>query len=242
MLNAKHEVIAPQSALMLWDDLWPAGAHSAASGWAEQLRPGLSVLVDATGDEAAQWLAVLSGQALPGQGRVACAGLCSRADNAAYQAQVYRHNPRLPAYGYETLAQQWLQAVAQRWPTWSDAAWQQHCAGFALAAHMDKPLSHLSTGCLRKLGLAAALASGAPLTVIEEPTGALDSPAIRYLCQALDALGQALAEQPQAPRWVMVSHWEPLAGVTCDEVLAPPALPPRGTLAAASQAPVVGST
>lgn len=209
---------------MVWADLWPVGCEVITKGWTESLRSGISVLLDDTGEEASQWLALLAGAVLPGRGRVQCAGLCSQVDTAAYQAHVYWHNPRAHAQLGELSAQQWLQQVAQRWPTWSDAAFSRHCAGFELAPHLDKPLWHLSTGCLRKLGIAAALSSGARLTLIEEPIGALDSQSIRYLCKALDALGEELAENPQSPRWVMVSHWEPLAGVTWDEVLAPPSL------------------
>ena len=89
---------------------------------------------------------------------------------------------------------------------------------------MDKPLWHLSTGCLRKLGIATALASGARLTVIEEPIAALDGDSIRYLCQALDTLGESVAEHYDNPRWVLVAHWEPLPSVTWDEVLVAPSL------------------
>ena len=230
MLIEKHEGIAPIPALMVWADLWPVGCEMATNGWMESLGPGISVLLDETGEDACAWVSMLAGLALPGRGHVQCAGLCSQADSAAYQAQVYWHNPR--AHGQvaqesqlsQVSAQQWLQQQTQRWPSWSDAAWRRHCEGFGLAPHMDKPLWHLSTGCLRKLGIAAALSSGARLTLIEEPIGALDSQSIGYLCKALDALGEELAETPQLPRWVMVSHWEPLAGVTWDEVLVPPPL------------------
>lgn len=211
-------------AKMVWTDLWPQTAQPTAHGWSEQLQPGLSVLVDESGEEAPQWLSVLTGQTLPGRGRVQCADLCSQADRTAYAAQVYWHNPRSLLDEREMLAQQWLQATAQRWPKWNEAAWGQHCEGFDLAAHLSKPLWHLSTGCLRKLGMAAALASGARLTVIEEPVAGLDRSSIDYLSHALDALGEELASAPQSPRWVLVAHWEPLAGVTWDEVLAPPSL------------------
>lgn len=209
---------------MEWVDLWPMGCETARKGWSEQLRPGISVLMDETGEEGTHWLAALAGSALPGRGHVQCAGLSSQADSAAYQAHVYWHNPRAYRHVGEWTAQQWLEKVAQCWPAWSDAQWHQHCEGFALGTHMNKPLWHLSTGCLRKLGLAAALSSGARLTLIEEPIGALDSQSVRYLCKALDTLGEQLAQQPQPPRWIIVTHWEPLAGVMWDEVLAPPAL------------------
>lgn len=224
MLNAKHDREELLQPLMVWVDLWPQGIQPPVKGWSEQLQPGISVVVDESGEEAQQWLAVLAGHAVPGRGRVQCAGLCSQLDSAAYVAQVYWHHPRTPMHEREMSAQLWLQEVAQRWPTWSEVAWGRHCQGFGLEEHLSKPLWHLSTGCLRKLGIAAALASGARLTLIEEPVAALDRSSIRYLCQALDALGEELASAPQSPRWIMVAHWEPLAGVTWDEVLAPPSL------------------
>lgn len=209
---------------MVWSDLWPSGIKPCAKGWTEQLPPGMSLLLDETGEEASQWLAALTGHAEPARGRVQCHGLCSQADTVAYLAQVYWHNPRQEQAQREITAQQWLDSVSTQWSTWCDAEWQAHCQGFELQAHLDKPLWHLSTGTLRKLGMAAAMASGAQLTVIEEPIAALDSNSIRYLCKALDGLGERMAGDPDTPRWVIVAHWEPLAGVTWDEVLAPPSL------------------
>lgn len=211
-------------ALMRWVDLWPNSQPNVAGGWSEQLQPGVSVLLDETGDDAAHWLAVLTGFTAPKRGQVWCADLSSEADHRAYQRQVFWHNPRLPLHDKEITAAQWITRMTLRWPTWNDAAWQTHCTGFELKPHLAKPLWHLSTGCWRKLGLAAALASGAPLTVIEEPIAALDGDSIRYLAKALDSVGEALANTPECPRWIIVAHWEPLAGVTWDEVLAPPTL------------------
>lgn len=223
MIKAQGEC-STQPQLMLWEGVSPHGVSAEGNGWSEQIRPGVNVLLDETGEIASQWLAVLTGYAMPRSGRVECAGLNTQRDTAAYQAQVYWHNPRLELQDSEISAQQWLQQVAQRWPTWSDGAWSEHCQGFELEEHLAKPLWHLSTGSLRKLGIAAGLASGARLTVIEEPVAALDSSSIRYLSKALDRLGEELASAPESPRWIIVAHWEPLAGVTWDEILAPPEL------------------
>ncbi len=224
MTDVLHASQPSSAALMAWADLWPSGTAGCSHGWTEQLPPGVHALLDETGDDAARWLAVLTGYAAPSQGQVVCAGLNSQLEPSAFQAQVFWHNPRQPLEAREIAAHQWAQSMAQRWPQWSDEAWQAHCEGFGLEPHLLKPLWHLSTGTLRKLGIAAALASGARVTVIEEPIAALDTASIRYLSQALDALGEALASTPEAPRWIIVAHWEPLAGVTWDEVLAPPVL------------------
>ena len=221
----KDKQLIPSMPLMVWSDLWPAAVHPSAKGWTEHLPPGMSVLLDETGEEAAQWMPVLTGHTVPGRGRVQCLGVCSQADTRAYQQQVFWHNPRIPLGSRESTAQQWVDTVQAQWSsTWNEAQWQAHCLGFELQAHLDKPLWHLSTGTLRKLGIAAGLASGARVTVIEEPIAALDSNSIRYLCQALDALGEHMAGDPASPRWVIVAHWEPLTGVTWDEVLVPPSL------------------
>lgn len=210
--------------MLAWTDLWPRAVASSRRGWSDQLPPGVSVLVDESCEHAPHWLAVLTGHEPPAQGRVQCAGLDSAYEHAAYVGQVFWHNPRQAWPQMDCTVRQWVQTQVQRWPQWSPADWDAHCAGFALDTHLDKPLRHLSTGSLRKLGMAAAMASGARLTVIEEPIAALDSSSIRYLCKALDTLGEALASEPATPRWVLVSHWEPLPGVTWDEVLEAPEL------------------
>lgn len=221
-MQAAFECEAPPQAIMEWVDLRPSGVPQPFRGWTEQLKPGINVLLDEAGNDASPWLALLTGYAAPGSGHVHCCGLNSHPHCGTYQAQVYWHNPRLELQDREITAQRWLQATAQRWPQWHDAAWQAHCEGFQLAPHLGKPLCHLSTGTLRKLGIAAALASGARLTVIEEPVAGLDAESIRYLSQALDVLGEDLASSPDEPRWIIVAHWEPLSGVTWDEVLVPP--------------------
>ena len=226
MKNLEQHLVDASPAMLRWDNLWPCSVPGAAKGWSEQVPAGMTLLLDETGDEATHWLAVLTGFTAPSQGNVQCAGLCSQADPLAYQAQVFWHNPRLPLPDTAISATQWVQNMVQRWPAWNDTQWQAHRDGFGLAEHMDKPLWHLSTGCLRKLGIAAALASGARLTVIEEPIAALDSDSIRYLCHALDELSENLAEHPEWPRWVLVVHWEALPGVTWDEVLAAPSVVP----------------
>jgi len=157
-------------------------------------------------------LRLLAGQLAPTQGRLLLQGVDAAAQPEAYRRQVFWIDPRLPglpAHDGQTPAQ-WLQSLPAHYPQWSDAALQAHVQGWSLAQHLDKPFHALSSGTQRKIFMAAALASGAPLTLIDEPIAALDKPSIQYLQQALAQCAGAPA------RLVLVAHYESLPGVPWD--------------------------
>ena len=80
-------------------------------------------------------------------------------------------------------------------------------ARFALQTHLSKPLWHLSTGSLRKLGLVAALCSGARLTLIEEPSAGSLQIAGR------EVAGASKAERKQLRRDVQMVFQNPYASL-----------------------------
>ena len=73
-----------------------------------------------------------------------------------------------------------------------------------LTLHLEKPLYMLSTGSKRKVWLAAALASGAALTLLDEPFAALDRSSIRSV---LDLLREAASHRQRA--WVVADYEAP---------------------------------
>lgn len=207
--------VAPNT--LCWSQLRLPVSTSDAPGWSASASTGLVLLLDVSGEAAMHWLPVLAAQVQTPMGT-------SRSDGD----WLFWQSPREPLAEREQWASDWVAQQVQRWPQWDAAAWQQHVQGFGLQAQLTKPLWHLSTGSVRKLWLAAALASGAPVTLIEEPIAGLDGSALRYLSHALELLGEQLAQPPgrAAPaRWVLVAHWEALPGVTWDEVLELPAPP-----------------
>lgn len=176
------------------------------------LLPGLTLVC---GDESCgktTLLRLLAGQLEPQAGRLVLAGLDRRADPGAYRAQVFWADPRSDALDDWT-ARGWFAHLPQQHVAWNDKALQAHIAGFSLQSHLDKPLHALSTGSRRKVLMAAALASGAPLTLIDEPIAGLDKPSVAYLAQAL----AQLAAQPD--RMVVVAHHAALAGVPWGQVV-----------------------
>ena len=115
----------------------------------------------------------------------------------------------------------WIAQRARAYPQWSAAEFDRHIAGFGMEEHMHKPLLALSTGSLRKLWMAAAWASGAALTLIDEPLAALDRPSERYVQSALNEFTESaqLERSGQATRCVIVTHWDAMDSVDWDDVL-----------------------
>ncbi len=103
-------------------------------------------------------------------------------------------------------ASTWLERRRALFVGWQEPVVAGLVEGFALAEHLHKPLYMLSTGSRRKVGIVAAAASGAPLTLIDAPFAALDGPSIRLLTRLLaDA-----AEDPDRA-WVIADHDWPAA-------------------------------
>lgn len=107
-----------------------------------------------------------------------------------------------------------MEALRQRHPALDAAAWQRHIDGFGLAPHAAKTLFMLSTGMRRKATLAAMLASGATLLLLDEPTAGLDAPSTDWLVQAL----QARAKQPGCATLMVSGRWPP--GLDCTGMVA----------------------
>lgn len=177
------------------------------------LLPGMHLLVDAEETWKNRWFQALAA----GAAQILSEGPDGRPKPEGLAC--FWQDPRAPLSAEQAAqpALDWAAAQAARWPAWGEAAWGEHVQGLGLAEHLHKPLYQLSTGTRRKLWLAAALASAAELTLIDEPFAALDGGSIRYLRQTLQALTLTLEQGPA--RWVLVGHYELLEQVDWTSVL-----------------------
>ena len=156
------------------------------------LPAGITLLEGDTGSGKTTLLRLLAADLRAGSGSLTLGGHSLADDTAAYCRGVCWFDPRDPAWDGLTPAGL-MAAQRQAHPGLDAAAWQRHLGGFDLAPHLAKPLYALSTGSRRKAGLAVALAAGAALTLLDEPTAGLDAASLAYLAQAL-------AEAAAAPR------------------------------------------
>jgi ABC-type multidrug transport system ATPase subunit len=134
------------------------------------------------------------------------AGAVSFADVPhAYRAEVFWMEPRSTEFDSLT-AEQFLKSTQRRYPRWDAAQQANLVEALGLSDHVAKPLYMLSTGSKRKVWLTAAIASGAALTLLDEPFAALDRVSIRCI---LDVLQDAA----QGTRAWVIADYVPPAGV-----------------------------
>ena len=144
------------------------------------LLPGVTLVTGGDGRGKTTLLRLLAGELLPSTGQVQWRNTAT--PNAP--APVFWADPRATTHD-ALLVADYFEAQRHRFAGFSDALLATLIAGCGLEAHLHKPLFMLSTGSRRKVFLAAALASGAALTLIDEPFAALDAPSIRCVSQAL---------------------------------------------------------
>jgi len=176
-------------------------------GWSVQARPGVSLLLGGDGAGKTTVLRLLAGAVAAQAGALVLRGEPLQSRRSAYMAQVYWIEPRAAGLD-EVTAADWLAQGPRRHPLWDAAAVARHVSGFGLEPHLHKSMHQLSTGSQRKVLLAAGLASGAALTLLDEPVAGLDKPSIAYLQQALAAEAVLAGD-----RAIVVAHYEALPGV-----------------------------
>ena len=153
------------------------------------LQAGAGVL-GVTGDEGrgkSALLRLIAGELRPDAGRIligAPADPAQPADPVAPRQRLFWCDPQSDRHD-GLVARDYLAMQRQGRPGWSEVALAAQLEGFALHEHLDKRLEMLSTGTRRKLRLAAALASGATLVLLDDPGAALDARSQRHLAEAL---------------------------------------------------------
>ncbi|MGJ7528044.1 ABC transporter ATP-binding protein [Variovorax sp. GB1P17] len=159
------------------------GQPALAAGWNAAIGPGVTLLYGDTGTGKSALLQVIAGT-LPATGRLTAAG--ARLDNApeAYRQNVFFVDPTTDRFN-EVTPRECTATLNKGNPHFSEEKWQALVEGFALAPHLDKKMYMLSTGSKRKVWMAAGLASGRPLLLLDEPTAGLDAASIRCLWATL---------------------------------------------------------
>ena len=203
----------PTLAVLCAQDLsfdFPGRPLFAAQTW--RIPSGVTWVSGGEGCGKTTLLRLLAG-ALPAKaGQLQINGVSLAEQPAAYRRQVFWADPKSEAFEQVT-PHDYLASLQGLYPRFDDALLPALTEGLALTPHLNKPLYMLSTGSKRKVWLAAALACGAPVTLLDEPFAALDLASVRFV---LRWLLEAAAHPARA--WLVADYAAP-AGVPLASVI-----------------------
>lgn len=173
------------------------------TGLSASIPSGVTLVSGGDGSGKTTLLQVLAG-ALPAQkGDLQINNIRLRDQPATYREHIFWVDPRTTAFDHISAAD-YFKTLPFAYPRFDEKALADLIDGLSLVPHVDKPLYMLSTGSRRKVWLAAALASGATLTLLDEPFAALDKASISFVLACL----QDVACHPTRA-WVVAAYEPP---------------------------------
>jgi ABC-type multidrug transport system ATPase subunit len=170
------------------------------------LGAGVCALIGDEGTGKTSLLRLLSGDLQPTAGEVRLLDQSSSL-KLPRPAAVFWADLRLPQNDLDTPKECWA-AMRLHLPAWSEAMQNDLIEALQMAPHLNKRLNMLSTGSRRKVGLVAALSSGATVTLLDQPFVSLDQASIAVLKSFLNE-----AAHHPGRAWV-VADYEVPSGMT----------------------------
>ncbi|MBI2748397.1 MAG: ATP-binding cassette domain-containing protein [Burkholderiales bacterium] len=173
------------------------------ANWSLDIFPGVTWV---GGDESSgktTLLRLLAGELSPNSGSLQVNGILFKEQAQAYRDQIAWVDPRTQALDALTPQAYW-DGLRQQHPAFAEDLLADLIDGLALEPHLPKSLYMLSTGTRRKVFLAGAFASGAAVTLLDEPFAALDRASIGLVLELL----QEAASHPSRV-WVVADYVAP---------------------------------
>lgn len=171
--------------------------------WSARIGPGVTLVQGGDGRGKSTLLRLFAGELAAAAGQLQINGIDLNRQRAAYRQQVFWVDPRSEACDQMTV-RAYFASVSERHRGFEPQALLDLVAGWSLAPHLDKRLYMLSTGSRRKVWLAAAFASNALVTLLDDPFAALDGASIAYLLTLLERT----ASDP-ARAWILTHYAAP---------------------------------
>lgn len=186
-MSAMHD---KNKAILKIDGLDIAHTRLALRDWSATICAGVTLVFDEEGECKTDFLRLLAGELSYAKGKLCLLGIEHCVDASAYKQQVFWITPS--AQDFDALTVEAFFALqARRYSGFDQMTLAQMIAGLALEPHLFKQIHMLSTGTRRKVWIAAALASEAELTLLDDPLAALDKSSAMFVLSQIAALAQA---------------------------------------------------
>jgi ABC-type multidrug transport system ATPase subunit len=145
-------------------------------------------------------LRLFAGDLKPQAGSIAVCGMRQSDDLASFKKHVFWIDPRTTEYD-QISPNDYFDMQRKFYLTFDEPLLHELIEGLNLSDHVSKAMYMLSAGSKRKVWLAAAFASGASVTLLDEPFAALDKASINFLIDRL------MAFAPSSGRaWVIADY------------------------------------
>lgn len=134
---------------------------------------GVAMVLGDDGRGKTTLMRLLAGERRSTTGQLFVNGISLDDQAAAYRQRIFWIDPKTEVFDQLAVADFFALQRAS-WETFNDTQLATCIGDFDLTEHLHKQLFMLSTGSKRKVWLAAAFASGAPVTLLDMPFAAVD--------------------------------------------------------------------
>lgn len=173
------------------------------SDWSTRIPPGLTLVRGGEDRGKTTLLRLLAGELPANAGELTVNGIGLTDQPLVYRQQVFWTDPQSGAFDQVTPAD-YFKSMHRLYPKFDHQLLDALIVGLSLAPHLQKAIYMLSAGSKRKVWLAAAFASGAAVTLLDEPFAALDKASIGFVMELLEDA----ADHP-ARAWVIADYEAP---------------------------------
>jgi ABC-type multidrug transport system ATPase subunit len=174
--------------------------HEVFNNYSTTIATGITWLIGGESSGKSTLLRLFSADLAAQSGHIELNGINPAHDLTGYKLQVFWIDPRTTAHDQVT-PNHYFDLQRGFYPSFDHALLLEMIQGLGLTDHVSKSIYMLSAGSKRKIWLAAAFASGAALSLLDEPFAALDKASIGFLLKQLEkfALNQERA-------WVIADY------------------------------------
>jgi ABC-type multidrug transport system ATPase subunit len=167
------------------------------------LAAGITYVIGGESTGKSTLLRLFAGDLTAQAGQITINSIQQTNDLEDFRKNVFWTDPRTTAHD-QLSPNTYFDLQRNFYPSFDDTLLVESIQGLSLTEHVSKAIYMLSAGSKRKVWLAAAFASGALVTLLDEPFAALDKASIGFLLNQLEK-----SAQNSQRAWVIADYQVP---------------------------------